>query len=77
MKKLEFLNLPRLTNEDDFSIKLKIGDCFLYGPKMISQIETKKEKDEVSYFKVFKIKGKNVEYGLQFDRLEKNIIINK
>ena len=73
MRILEFLNLPRLTNEDDFSIKLQTGDRFLYGPKMISQIETKKEKDEVSFFKAFKIDGKNVEYGLQFDILLPNL----
>lgn len=74
MRILEFLNLPRLKNEDDFSLELKTGDCFLYGPKMISQIETKKENDEVSFFKAFRIEGKKVEYGLQFDRLQPNLL---
>lgn len=72
MKKFNFMMLPKLDNEDDFSKKLKIGDCFLYGSKMKSQIETKKEGDEISYFRVIRIENKNVEYSLQFDILEKS-----
>lgn len=74
---LDFLNLPRMKNEDDFSIDLKVGTRFLYGPRMISQIETKKVNDEISFFRVFKIEGKNVEYGLQFDKLQPNIVQKK
>ena len=72
MKIFEFLSLPRLKNEDDFSKRLKTGDSFLYGPRMIGQIEVKKEGQSVSFYRVFKIEGKNVEYGLAFAVLQKN-----
>ena len=72
MKQIRFVNLPRLKDEDDFSLKLHVGDLFLYGTRMISQIETKKPGDEISYYQVYNIKGKNVEYGVVIDTLRNN-----
>lgn len=72
MKILEFTRLPRLEDNDDFSEKLKEGDRFLYGTKMKFQLETKKDGDEVAYFRVIKIKNKAVEYITEFATLEKD-----
>lgn len=72
MRQYEFLKLPRLTDQDDFSKELEIGDKFLYGPKMISQIESKLIGEEICFYKVYNKKEKNVEYGLGYEILEKN-----
>lgn len=72
MKLYHFLRLPRLEDKDDFSEKLEKGDRFLYGFKMKQQAETKKVGDEVSFFRVLKVEGKNVEYITEFEILEKD-----
>ena len=72
MKQIHFINLPRLRDKDDFVEKLHIGDKFLYGPRMIAQIENKKIGEEISYYQVYNIKSNSVEYGLKFDILQNN-----
>jgi hypothetical protein len=37
---------------------------------MIAQIENKKPGEEISFYQVYRIEGKNVEYGVKFDTLE-------
>lgn len=69
MKIKEFLKLPKLEDQDDFS-KMKEGDCFLYGWKMKAQTESKKVGQEVSFYKVLNVKGKNVEYLVNYAILE-------
>ncbi len=71
MKIYHFLRMPKLEDKDDFS-KMKEGDCFLYGWKMKTQTETKKVDHEVSFYRVLKVKGKNVEYIVEFDILEED-----
>jgi len=72
MREIDFHKLPQLVNEDDFREKLRRGDFFLYGRKMISQVESKQPGDQICYYQVIKIDGKNVEYMTKFDILEKN-----
>ena len=71
MKLPEWRRLPKMENEDAFHIKLKVGDKFLYGLRQISQIETKEVGQEINFYTVLRIEGKNCEYVLSFDMLEK------
>jgi hypothetical protein len=74
MKIREFLMLPKLIKEDDFSIKLKPKSKFLFGERMIEQIETKTTGDEITYYQVLKLSGKNVEYIPRYEILEEDFI---
>ena len=72
MKMREWLSLPKLKNEDDFSSKLNRNDKFLYGDRMIQQLEEKKKGQEITYLQVLKVEGKNVEYMPRFEILEED-----
>lgn len=50
--------------------KLKIGDKFLYGNKVVGQKETKKIGNDISYYIVTNVKNKSVEYQMGFGTLE-------
>ena len=69
MKKEKFFDLPRMKDEDDLK-KLEIGDKFLYGDRMVAQIETKIAGQEISMFEILNKKENSVEYVLVFDKLE-------
>lgn len=66
MRKIKFKTIP-----ENFPKKPKEGDVFLYGEKMIEQKVTKNEGQTVSYFKIVSIKGNNIEYITEFDKLTK------
>jgi len=74
MKNRQFIMLPKLNDESDFGRTMNIGDKFLYGPRMIDQLETKKKGDEITYYQVLKISGagKNVEYVPRYEILEED-----
>lgn len=72
MKVAEFRSTRRLKYDDDFR-KLEVGDTFLMGEQMTLQVEKKKKGEEVSFFKVIKKEGNNVEYVLTFDILEEDV----
>jgi hypothetical protein len=50
------------------------GEKFLYGPRMIDQLETKQIGEEVTYYQVLRISGKNVEYMPRFELLQEDFI---
>lgn len=74
MRKIEFLMLPKLDKEDDFTDKLKIGDKFLFGNRMIEQTENKQIGEEITYYQVIRIKGKNCEYMPRFEILQEDYL---
>ena len=67
----EWRKLAKLENEDSFHTKLKVGDKFLYGLHQIGQLEKKAAGQEINFYTVLRIEGKNCEYVLSFDMLEK------
>jgi len=73
MKMHEFIKLPRKEQLDNFS-DMKEGDRFLYGRYMQAQLETKKPGDEVSFYRVIKIKENSAEYIIDYDILQKDKI---
>ena len=74
MKNRQWINLPKCNDESDLGRTLNRGDKFLYGPRMIDQLETKKKGDEITYYQVLKISGagKNVEYVPRYEILEED-----
>jgi len=72
MKISEFRSMRRLKYDDDFR-KLEVGDTFLMGEQMTLQVEKKKKEEEVSFFKVIRKEGNNVEYVLTFDILMEDV----
>jgi hypothetical protein len=64
--------MRRLKYDDDFR-KLEVGDTFLMGEQMTLQVEKKKKEEEVSFFKVIRKEGNNVEYVLTFDILMEDV----
>jgi len=64
--------LPKLKDESSFHLILKIGDIFLYGNRMIDQIENKVKGDEITYYQVLNISGRNVEYTPRYEILEED-----
>ncbi len=73
MKYRQWLMLPKLKDLDDFSDTLIPGDKFLYGNRMVDQLETKKKGEEITYFQVLKVSGTNVEYVPRYEILEEDI----
>lgn len=69
MKKNEFLKLKEF-DYFDIDVDLEEGDCFLTGEHMINQKQNKNPSDQISYYKVFKKRENNIEYGEVFDILE-------
>lgn len=72
MKETEFKKLPEIGDVYIAGNKLKKGDFFLYGNHMISQKETKKIGDKITYYKLKRLGGSNIEYTPVYDVLEKN-----
>ena len=70
MKKQKFERLPQFDDENDL-MKLKIGDSFLYGSRMIEQLSNKNEGQEVSYYKVLNKTNYSIEYIPIFDTIDK------
>ena len=56
--------------EDITKEKFKLGEEFLYGTSVTSQIETKKIKNEITYYKVTGFNGNNIIYKPVIDTLE-------
>lgn len=52
--------------KDIMNTQLRMDETFLTGEHMIGQKDTKQKGDEVSYYKVIKAEGKNVEYIIMF-----------
>ena len=71
MREYEFRHLQKM-QDDSLFYKLEENDNFLYGSKVIDQTNTKKIGDPITYYKVIKKKGNNIEYLMIFDILEKN-----
>jgi len=59
----------RLREVEDLD-KIKVGEFFLIGDKVIEQKETKFIGQEITYYKLLKRKGKSVEYVPIYDTLE-------
>lgn len=54
---------------------LKEGDKFLYGQRMIEQLETKQKGDEITYYQVLSVKGAhNIEYIPRYEILKEDFI---
>jgi hypothetical protein len=65
--------LPKMKDLDQLW-KLREGDKFLYGNRMIEQLETKTTGQEISFYQVLKIMGKNVEYIPRYEILKEDFI---
>jgi hypothetical protein len=70
MTKYKWLKLREVENL--INAKLLEGDLFLYGKSMIGQKDIKEMGQQITYFKVIKSKGKNIEYIQVFDILEED-----
>ena len=70
MKARIFAELPPIL--DMTKVRLKTGDKFLTGTKVIAQQETKKIGDEITYYVVTNADelGKNVSYKPVYDKME-------
>jgi len=77
MNKYQWLRLKDI--EDPLKMRLKKGENFLYGSRMISQKDTKKIGEQITYFEVLNSKndGKDLEYIQKFDVLEEDVIDGK
>lgn len=71
MKKHKWLRLKQIEEEDDLS-KLRLNDFFLTGDAVIGQLEIKVVGDQITYYKIIKKEGKNIEYTSIFDILEED-----
>jgi len=70
---MKVVDWKRLIKVDELSpdkVDLYKGDRFLTGKSMIGQLEVKKIGDDISYYKVIRTEGKNIEYMLINDILE-------
>jgi hypothetical protein len=72
MTKYQWLRLRVV--EDLADAELKKDEFFLNGHAMIGQKDTKEIGQQITYFKVIKAKGKNIEYTEVFDVLEEDEI---
>lgn len=72
MTKYEWLKIREI--EDLIDIELEVDDLFLHGKNMIGQKNSKIEGQQITYFKVLKSKGKNMEYVQVFDVLKEDVI---
>lgn len=71
MRKAEFGRLKTINNyEEIIDSDLQVGDTFLYGKSMSTQLEGKKAGNDISYYVVTAVKGKKVMYKPVFDILE-------
>lgn len=74
MRESDWKRMPEIIEEKNMD-DLQLHDYFLYGNSMISQKQTKKIGQEISYFEVIgKGGGGHIEYAPVFDTLEKDII---
>lgn len=64
MKISKFRKLP-----EDSPKKPKVGDIFLDGEKMKGQKLKKEKGDSICYYRIISVKGNNIEYMLQYDKL--------
>lgn len=71
MTKYQWLRLRVI--EDLIDAKLVKDDLFLNGHHMIGQKDTKEIGQQITYFKVIKSEGKNIEYTEVFDVLEEDL----
>jgi hypothetical protein len=71
MKKKKFEKLPVFDDENDL-MKLKIGDSFLYGQRMIEQVSYKEVGKEISYYKIINKSDYSVEYIPIYDIIERD-----
>ena len=53
---------------------LSQSEKFLFGNRMIEQLEVKKKGEEITYYQVLKCSGKNVEYTPRYEILEEDFI---
>lgn len=72
MTKYQWLRLRVV--EDLADVELKKDELFLNGHAMIGQKDTKEIGQQITYFKVIKAEGKNIEYTEVFDVLEEDVI---
>ncbi len=70
MKLANFKEMKRIEEEFD-TFKLEVGDVFLFGSKMIGQLESKLAGDQISYYEIISADGKRCEYTTRFDYLQK------
>lgn len=71
MRKIDFGRIRKIENYDEIiDSDLQVGDAFLYGKSMTTQLEEKKAGQEVSYYIVTAVRGKKVMYKPVFDKLE-------
>lgn len=70
MKKTKWSRIKQI-EEDDLS-KLRLNDFFLTGDAIIGQLEIKVVGDQITYYKIIKKEGKNIEYTSIFDILEED-----
>jgi len=64
----DFMTLKTF-EENDFT-GLYTGELFLHGDYMIAQKGEKKMGDQISYYRVIKTDGVNIEYTTVFDVME-------
>lgn len=73
MKIREFMNLKRVLDENNLGAynDIEVGEKFLYGSKVIDQIERDlKEGDMITYY-ILLSKGQTVSMAPQYEKLEK------
>ena len=72
MRHSEFHRLRTFEDEKDMK-DLKVGDCFLYGQRVIAQKTNKKIGDPISYYQVIGVtETGGIEYTPIFDNLIKD-----
>jgi hypothetical protein len=70
VKKTTFFKLKTIKDMSN-SKTLKEGDMFLHGESMINQLKKKETGNEISYYRVTKVKkGGRISYQPVFDILE-------
>ena len=70
MRKHRWSRIKKI-EEDDMS-KLRINELFLAGDAVVAQLESKNVGDNITYYKVIKKQGNNIEYIPVFDILEED-----
>ena len=69
MKANKWLTIKIIEDLDEEK-NLKVGDTFLYGSSVVSQMEHKKLGHEITYYKVTGFNGSNIQYRPVIDILE-------
>lgn len=69
MKSIDFARVKVLKDDTEL-FKLKEGEIFLLGPKMVEQTSTKRVGEIISYWKVESKKGNNISYYPIYEKLE-------